>query len=302
MLSSAYKKFANENGLKIKHGIAYGMLNNYAVLLFEGIGWKGISVGCKLSDENVLTLQSIIKDVDFRKKFRINSFNVSKYKVCIKLVDTIGTMNNFYNLNSWLFPTLDNLNATKANICPYCDTELDFGNKWIQADDVVYHIHESCINKIIPKEEDKINASYLKGFIGAFIGALIGIIPHTLIYIFWGRLTYYLGLLIGFLANKGYMIANGKNGKMKVPILLLVMIIVVIFFPFIGVVIYTAVEAKKVYQSVDLLKIVSYYLNEKNFLIGYLADMGISLVFAIGGFALMIIDKKIGPKTVKDLE
>ena len=146
------------------------------------------------------------------------------------------------------------------------------------------------------------NASYLKGFIGAFIGALIGIIPHTLIYIFLGRLTYYLALLIGFLANKGYMIANVKNGKMKVPILLLVMIIAVIFFPFIGVIIYTFVEAKKVYQSVDLLKIVSYYLSEKSFLIGYLADMGISLVFAIGGFALMIIDKKIGSKTVKDLE
>ena len=59
MIGSALKKFAQQNGLTVDKGIAYGSLNGIAVTLCEGSGWKQMTyhrfgrAGCPRPEEGI---------------------------------------------------------------------------------------------------------------------------------------------------------------------------------------------------------------------------------------------------------
>jgi len=57
--------------------------------------------------------------------------------------------------------------------------------------------------------------NYGSGAIGAFLGGLIGSIPWAFVY-HMGYFVAWLGLLIGFLAKKGYELLGGKKGVGKI--------------------------------------------------------------------------------------
>ena len=52
MVGSAMKKFAAENGIAIKDGIAFGNYHGYMMSMEEGVGWKAISFAVRFEDEN----------------------------------------------------------------------------------------------------------------------------------------------------------------------------------------------------------------------------------------------------------
>ena len=54
--------------------------------------------------------------------------------------------------------------------------------------------------------------SYGAGFLGALLGGLIGAIPWALLYLA-GRVAAVLGLLIGWLSEKGYRKLGGKTAR-----------------------------------------------------------------------------------------
>ena len=69
--------------------------------------------------------------------------------------------------------------------------------------------------------------TYGKGILGAFLGMLVGAIVWAVVL----KLGYVLGLLglgIGFVACKGYDLLKGKQGKGKIVILFLAVIVAVV--------------------------------------------------------------------------
>ena len=65
--------------------------------------------------------------------------------------------------------------------------------------------------------------SYLIGLVGALLGALVGSLAWALL-MQLGFIAAVVGFLIGFLAEKGYTLLKGRNGRGKVFILVIAVI------------------------------------------------------------------------------
>ncbi len=65
--------------------------------------------------------------------------------------------------------------------------------------------------------------SYVTGLIGALLGALVGAIVWCLV-MQMGIIAALVGFVIGWLAEKGYTLLKGKNGKGKLVILIVAVI------------------------------------------------------------------------------
>lgn len=105
-------------------------------------------------------------------------------------------------------------------------------------DGVAHHMHESCaqlVSSQISEENDRMVAeskgSYFTGFLGALLGAVIGAIVWAIV-LNMGYVASVVGLLIGFLALKGYDLLKGKQGEGKVAILIVVIILGVLLGTF----------------------------------------------------------------------
>ena len=87
-------------------------------------------------------------------------------------------------------------------------------------------MHEQCAQKILrlvqaQEEAEKLGSreSYLTGTVGALLGTVIGAVVWALV-LKMGYVASIVGLLIAFLAVKGYDLLHGKQGKGKLLILL----------------------------------------------------------------------------------
>lgn len=76
-----------------------------------------------------------------------------------------------------------------------------------------------------PFEENK--GSVLGGFVGALIGAALGAVVWVLVGML-GYIASIVGLLIAFLAGKGYDLLHGRQGKVKLFILILYVVLAVV--------------------------------------------------------------------------
>lgn len=59
MVGKGIKKYANEKGLTVKNGLAYGVYHGFMITLNEGSGWKALSVAVSFNDEN--SVKNILK-------------------------------------------------------------------------------------------------------------------------------------------------------------------------------------------------------------------------------------------------
>ena len=99
-------------------------------------------------------------------------------------------------------------------------------------------MHEACAEKtkrtIMETEEtekEQRQGSYGTGAVGALLGSVLGSIVWALV-LNMGYMASLVGLLIGWLAEKGYNLLKGKQGKGKVVILILAVIIGVLLGTF----------------------------------------------------------------------
>ena len=103
-------------------------------------------------------------------------------------------------------------------------------------------------------EEPK--GSVVMGILGAVIGALIGAAVWALVGMA-GYIVSAVGLLTAFLADKGYDLLHGRQGKIKVVVLLVCVILAVLL----GNVGTTAIQIHQVYEEEG----VSLYIKESAF-------------------------------------
>ncbi len=134
-------------------------------------------------------------------------------------------------------------------------------------------------------EENAEKSYLLRGALGALIGGLIGAIPWAIAY-YYGWYVGYLGLLIGFLAFKGYALLGGKVRKATIP----VMVIIIIFSVFVGqllgdlVSLFNILADEGIKLSIgDIPNWLNFIFSDSDYIAEFVKNMGMGLLFALLG-------------------
>ncbi len=231
MIGSGLKKLAKQHNMLVSSGVAYGSLMGFATTLCEGSGWKRLDIATRFADmEQQKAFEAALYAVDTKRQYRVQSLMINNRNINVVFQDTIGTMKKIEAFIAWFYPLLEQHGAQKAEICTECAAQIISGS-WYMIDGIAYHMHDACaehvmqeLNAEAQQRKDEDTGSYIGGFIGALIGALLGSVVWALV-LSAGYVASLVGLVIGWLAEKGYTLLKGKQGKGKVVILIIAIIV-----------------------------------------------------------------------------
>lgn len=314
MIGSGLKKLAEQHGLRVSGGVAYGSLMGFATTLCEGSGWKRIDIATRFTDaEQQKAFEAALHAVDLKRQYRVQSLTINHRNINVVFHDTVGTMKKIEAFIAWFYPLMGQYGAQQADICTECGGQVTSGS-WYTVDGIAYQMHDACaqhvaeqLNTDAQQRRDEDTGSYGKGFLGAFIGAMLGSVVWAVV-LYMGYVASIVGLLIGWLAEKGYTLLKGKQGKGKIVILIIVIILgvlvgtllpdVVVLAQMIG-----AGELPGVTYGDIPLMIVMIMAEDAEYLTGTLGNAGLGLLFAaLGVFALLRKTKQeVSDVTIKKL-
>ena len=299
MVGQGLKKLASENDMRVSDGVAYGSLRGFAATLSEGAGFKRIVFSTKFGElSNRETFLDAVAKVDVTKAYRVQSLEAAPDAIQIIFLDNPGTMKKIREFLDWFIPLLEVHGASGAHICPVCGCEIQSGN-WVLLSDTVHHYHTSGMEKIDrdiaqqnQQKKDNDTGSYLMGAVGAFLGAVLGAVAWAVV-LTLGYVAAVVGLLIGWLADKGYNLLRGKQGKGKLVILILAIIFGVVLGNFAAdaIALGEMILNGEVYGFTlgDIPKlIIRLLITDGEYVRGTLGNMGLGLLFAaLGVFGLL---------------
>lgn len=233
MIGSGLKKLAAQNGMRVAQGVAYGSLQGYAATFSEGSGYKQIVITTRFADP--VQEDGLRREVGSRNiasDFRVKNLSFAPNGINVVFLDNPGTMKKIEAFLQWFLPLLDKYGADKVDICNECGQPLNGAGTWILRDGVVaFHMHAACVQKVqrdsaaeYERRTEADSGDYLRGTIGALLGAAVGAVLWAVIYMM-GYVAGIVGFAIGWLAEKGYDLLHGKQGKGKVVILIVAVIL-----------------------------------------------------------------------------
>lgn len=291
MIGSGLKKLAKEHGMNVDKGVAYGSLGGFCATMSEGAGFKRITFATMIQDP--VKKENLMRALDGRnlkKEFRVTELRTSKHFIMVVFHDDPGTMKKIYAFLDLFLPLLAEAEAIGIEICPECGFEVS-GGCWKLIDDTAYYMHQGCADKVCRdiaaedesrREED--TGNYFTGFVGALLGSVIGAVVWAVI-LYFGYVASLVGLAIGWLAEKGYNLLKGKQGKGKIAILIITIIIGVLLGNF-GADVITLVQMMGAgelpgltYGDIPLLMLVV-LLEDSAYLTATLSNIGLGLLFA----------------------
>lgn len=299
MIGSGLKKLAQQYGMTVSSGVAYGALMEYATTLSEGAGYKAICISTKFTEhgqhENLL---AAVNAVDIRKEYRVQNFVIYPNNIQIVFQDNPGTMKKIEEFIQWFYPLLEQHGATKADVCAECGTPAgDCG--WYLVGGIAHRMHDACATHVegeIRQDEqtrkDEDTGSYFQGTVGAFLGAALGAIAWAVL-LYFGWVASIVGLLIGWLSEKGYTLLKGRQGKGKVVILILA----IVFGVVVGTFLPNVVECVQMigsgelygagYMDIPLILLLT-FLEEPEYRNAVVGNIAMGLLFAgLGVFAML---------------
>lgn len=238
MIGSGLKKYAKENGMKVDAGVAYGSLGGFAATLSERAGTKQILFTTVFADPGQrMRLMDLIGQTELKKTYWVQSLEVQPQHILVVFTDGMGTMKKIRAFADWFLPLLREYGASPVEICTHCGNEITEG-PWILIEGGAYHFHSACAEAVknsidaeTTRRREEDTGSYGLGLLGALLGAALGAIAWALV-LNLGYVASVVGLLIGWLAYKGYDLLHGKQGKGKVPVLILAVIFGVVLGTF----------------------------------------------------------------------
>lgn len=236
MISKAYRKLCTAIGLKFVNGVCCGELCGYTVTLSDGGGFKDIYISA-YTDGNAFENLSSAAD-SFRKKYKLNAFEVKPDFIYIRFFDGIGTIKRIEDFINKFFPALSEY-GVRADICPHCKNSLDTGSTAKLIYGHAVKLHSGCAEEIInnmKETEEHISIAESnagKGTVGAILFGLAASIPWAVVYAL-GWFVGWLGWLIGLGVVKGYEKFGGRLKKSVIPAFALIIILCVIFAQFLG--------------------------------------------------------------------
>lgn len=226
MIGSGLKKLAKENEMKVSHGVGYGSLRGFGATLSEGAGYKKIVFSTNFPDlEKKDAFMQLVSQSNVEREYRVSQLGMSARAVTVVFADNPGTMKKIYAFLDWFLPLMEQAGATPYNICLECGTEIDSG-KWLLIDGIARYLHVTCAQKVASevdtentRRKEEATGSYLTGTVGAIVGALLGSVLWAVV-LYIGYVASIIGFVIGWLAEKGYTLLKGKQGKGKIAILI----------------------------------------------------------------------------------
>ncbi len=314
MIGSGLKKLAKTHGMHIGNGVAYGNMLGYATTLSEGAGWKRVDIAASVSEAQRVKLQTALADGDLQKNYRIQSFGVGGKWICITFLDNPGTMKKLEAFIDWFYPMLGETGIPGGNICPECGMETT-EDGWYLINGIAYPLHQGCYQRVAEEmqtedqqraEED--TGSYVQGFVGAAVGAALGSVVWALV-LSLGYVASIVGFVIGWLAEKGYNLLHGKQGKGKTAILVITVLLGVLLGTIIPdcVVLGQMIHSGELpgYSFGDIPPLLVMLLTEDSeYLSATLGNMGMGALFALlGTFGLFKRTKdEVSGNTIKKLQ
>ena len=294
MIGSGLKKLAREHGMNVDKGVAYGGLGGFCATMSEGAGYKQITFATTIADPVKLTeLQTILNGHDLQKEFRVTGLNIAPKTMQVVFHDNPGTMKKIQAFLDFFLPLLTEAEATGANVCSECGFEIT-GGCWKLIGGVAYYMHQPCADKVCREiaagdetRREEALGNYVTGFVGAMMGSCIGAVLWAVI-LYFGYVASIVGFVIGWLAEKGYNLLKGKQGKGKIVILVIAVIIGVLVGNF-GADVITLVQMMgagelpgMTYGDIPVL-ILLVLLEDSAYLTATLANIGMGLLFAALG-------------------
>lgn len=226
MIGIGLKKLAKKHGMTVSDGVAYGSLMGYATTLSEGVGYKRIDISTSFEKpEGMGALIAAVNEVNVTKEYRVTNLGSSKKVFTVIFRDTIGTMKKVEAFIDWFYPLLKQHGASGVDVCGYCGQEA--AGSWYLFAGKAIRMHESCAEKMqsqLDAERENRTGSYVTGAVGAVLGALLGSVLWALL-LAGGYVASVVGFAIGWLAEKGYTLLKGKQGKGKLVILIVAIIL-----------------------------------------------------------------------------
>ena len=233
MIGIGTKRIAKERNLKIDKGVAYGVIDDYVISLFDGSGTKTIIITTYLTDDSITMINDELKEMYLSEVYNIAQYQVDHESIVIVFIDKIGFKKYFNEFVDRFFTRLKAYNSNNYNICPICGIEIKDDNIYRIINRTVYHAHLNCLEDKVKNNNAKFNKNeedktYIEGFVGAIIGALIGGIFCSIFSTFSNYIAVFMGVGIVGLTILGYEKMNGKKGKWKIPIICICAILGVI--------------------------------------------------------------------------
>lgn len=301
MIGSGLKKLAAEYGMKVDRGVAYGSLQGFAATMCEGSGWKRISFSTTFSDPVQKTaFMDAVQAVDVQKTYRVSGLGIAADGVQINFLDNPGTMGKIREFLAWFLPLLQEYGASAWDVCPECGYQITDGKWMLSNGGVARYYHDACAQKALREVEDQNeqrkqqdNGSYLKGTIGALLGALIGAVVWAVV-LLAGYMASIIGLLIGWLSDKGYRLLGGRNGKGKIAILIVAVILGVVIGTLgsdaitLAQMINETPGATATYADIPML-LVALFAEDEGYRSALLGNIGMGLLFAALGVYWFVI-------------
>ena len=293
MIASTYKKFAADYGMMTDKGVAYGSLGGFAATLSEGSGWKQMVFTTTIADPaKALELQTKLNGLDLRKEYRVTDLKIAPKTIQVVFHDNPGTMKKIRAFVAFFLPLLEEAGATKCGICAECGMEA-VGGCWKLIGGVAYHMHSACAEKVTRDimeseqyEKENRTGNYITGFIGALLGSAIGAVLWAVV-LHFGWLASILGFVIGFLAERGYNLLWGKQGRGKTVILIIAVLFGVVLGS-LGSDVISLVQMISsgelmdyAYEDIPMLMLV--VLEDPEYLMFVLKNIGMGLLFAALG-------------------
>lgn len=238
MAKNLWKDIAFEKGLTFQDRAVFGWLNGCYITLT--MVWDvlhfHVYLPCGTADDdpasqeekqrqNALLRAEAVRALENTvaefKLTRVRSFSGDQSAN----VEFRGTLKKMKRLGDFLESATARVAAlgiAAGKTCSYCHKAIEYGEVPVKIKENIFPMHDSCADEaerqaVWTPEPQK--GSLPMGILGAALAAVIGAIPWAAV-LAMGYITSIVGILIGFLVSKGYDLLHGRQGRVKIAVVL----------------------------------------------------------------------------------
>jgi hypothetical protein len=234
MAAQPWEDFIREWGLQKEKSRIFGWVNGFFITFGLQLGTMRLHVflppapeapnpegqGDALRGaEAVLALESDIKAYGLS---RISTWNQgSSIGIMLR-----GNTKTFKMLGAYITGATAKLAAlfpAAQKTCAHCQAPLTGPGVPVRIRWDIFPMHDHCADALAAEaawHKEPPKGRLLPGILGAALFALAGAVPWAAVYAL-GYMTSLVGILIGFLINKGYDLLGGRQSRAKVAVVLL---------------------------------------------------------------------------------
>lgn len=227
MIGKSLKELAAQYDMILGKGVAYGSVSGFATTFSQGMGYKRLDITTYFPETEARDwLQKTLSGEDLTGLYGIRSMDLGQKYISVYFTENPQIIEKIKTFIEWFYPLLTQSNAEQAHICTQCGEEVTEGG-WYLVNGMAYHFHRDCAAEVSEEldYEERLRrrrdpGSYIQGVVGAALGATLGGVVWGAV-MWLGYITSVIGLLIGWLAEKGYTLLRGRKGRGKIVILIL---------------------------------------------------------------------------------